>query len=373
MTPTQHTVASVDQAGAWGVCRSPLELIGKTPVLRVAAPFVPHGRGFWAKLEGFNPGGIKDRAAHHMLLAARERGDLLPGGTIVESSSGTFALALALAGISLGHPVVIVHEPLLEPMLRHLLAAYGVRLECVTEPHPTGGWTEARRERVREIRAAIPGAYWPNQYDNPDGVDAYTGLAEELLEQFERIDTLVCSVGTGGHSAGVARRLRAVWPDLRVIGVDAVGSVTFGLSGKRGVMRGLGNSIYPRNVAYDQFHEIHWVGDGEAVHVCRELARGIGVTGGWSVGCVALVARWATQVSPANTTVVTVFPDGPERYWNSVFDDEFCARHGLLGVQPATEPVEIANPDAHDVQRWTRCHTVIDPRRVPAPTAEHRP
>jgi S-sulfo-L-cysteine synthase (3-phospho-L-serine-dependent) len=351
--------------GTARVCRSPLELIGQTPVLRIGTPFIPSAygqRGFWAKLEGFNPGGIKDRAAHQMLLAARARGDLQPGGTIVESSSGTFALGLALAGIGLGHPVTIVHEPLLEPMLRYLLQAYGVHLECVTEPHPTGGWTEARRERVRQLCATIPGAYWPNQYDNPDGADAYTGLAEELLAQFAWIDVLVCSVGTGGHSAGVARRLRQRWPDLRVIGVDAAGSVTFGQSGRRGVMRGLGNSIFPRNVAYEQFDEVHWVTDGEAVQVCRQLARQVGVTGGWSVGCVALVARWAAQTAPADATVVTIFPDGPERYWNTVFDDGFCAEHGLLDVEPAAEPEEIASPLGHHAARWTRCRTVLDPR-----------
>jgi S-sulfo-L-cysteine synthase (3-phospho-L-serine-dependent) len=178
---------------------------------------------------------------------------------------------------------------------------------------------------------------------------------------------LVCSVGTGGHSAGVARRLRTVWPDLKVIGVDAVGSVTFGQSGQRGVMRGLGNSIFPRNVAYDQFDEVHWVADGEAVHVCRELARSVGVSGGWSVGCVALVARWAALAARPDATVVTVFPDGPERYWNTVYDDAFCAERGLLGVAPAEVPDEIADPRAREARRWTRCRRVIDPRPAAAP------
>ncbi len=362
MTMSDGTRRSPGRPGSAPVCQSPLDLIGNTPVLRIGAPFVPEGRAFWAKLEGFNPGGIKDRAATSMLLAARARGDLQSGGPIVESSSGTFALGLGLAGIGLGHPVTIVHEPLLEPMLRHLLLAYGVRLECVTEPHPTGGWTEARRERVRQICAATPGAYWPNQYDNPDGVDAYTGLADELRQQFARIDVLVCSVGTGGHSAGVARRLRATWPDLRVIGVDAAGSVTFGQNGRRGVMRGLGNSIFPGNVAYDQFDEIHWIADGEAVHACRELARGVGVTGGWSVGCVAIVARWAARHADPDATVVTIFPDGPERYWNRVFDDAFCAEHGLLDVRPAPEPAEIDDPLGRHAIRWTRSRRVVDPR-----------
>lgn len=143
-------------------------LIGNTPLVRISDPFVPAPAGFWAKLEGFNPGGIKDRAALHMIRRARARGELVPGGTIVESTSGTLGLGLALAGIILGHPVALVADPGLEPLMQQLLRAHGVHLEIVTKPHPLGGWQEARRQRVHELMTTLPHPYCPDQYNNPD-------------------------------------------------------------------------------------------------------------------------------------------------------------------------------------------------------------
>lgn len=97
--------------------------VGNTPVLRITAPFADGGRGFWAKLEGFNPGGIKDRTALHMVGRARARGDLRPGARIIESSSGTLGLGLALAGMAYGHPVTVVTDPGLEPIIARMLSA----------------------------------------------------------------------------------------------------------------------------------------------------------------------------------------------------------------------------------------------------------
>lgn len=132
--------------------------------------------------------------------------------------------------------------------------------------------------------AADPHAWNPDQYNNPDNVDAYRSLAAELLDQLGGVDVLVCSVGTGGHSAGVARVLRQVNPDLKLIGVDTVCSTIFGqpAAAKR-LMRGLGSSIYPRNVDYPAFAEAHWVAPAEAVWACRALASTYYTSGGWSV------------------------------------------------------------------------------------------
>ena len=147
--------------------------IGNTPVLRITAPFADGGRGFWAKLEGFNPGGIKDRTALHMVDRARARDELRPGARIIESSSGTLGLGLALAGMAYGHPVTVVTDPGLEPIIARMLAAYGVRVEQVAEPHPDGGWQRARCDRVAELLADDPADWNPDQYNNPDNVDSY--------------------------------------------------------------------------------------------------------------------------------------------------------------------------------------------------------
>jgi cysteine synthase len=130
--------------------------VGNTPVLRVTAPFADGGRGFWAKLEGSNPGGIKDRTALHLVGCARARGDLRPGARIIESSSGTLGLGLALAGMAYRHPVTVVTDTGLEPIIARMLTAYGVRVEQVTEPHPRGGWQQARCDRVAQLLAEDP-------------------------------------------------------------------------------------------------------------------------------------------------------------------------------------------------------------------------
>ncbi|MFQ6396867.1 PLP-dependent cysteine synthase family protein [Nocardia sp. KC 131] len=348
-------------------CQRPATMVGNTPVLWITEPLTPapasaHGRGFWAKLEGANPGGMKDRTALHMVARATARGELTPGAQIIESTSGTLGLGLALAGIEHRHPVTLVTDPGLEPLMRHMLAAYGARVEMVSEPHPAGGWQQARRDRVTELLADDPRAWCPDQYRNPDNQEAYEPLAMELVAQLGRVDALVCSVGTGGHSAGIAKVLRRYFPRLRLIGVDTVASTIFGQPAGHRLMRGLGSSIHPDNVDYPAFDEIHWVAPAEAVWACRTLAATHHASGGWSVGAVALVAGWLARTSDADVRIAAVFPDGPLRYFDTVYNDEYCREHGLFGIEPPNEPVTIAHPSAVVLDSWTRCTTVVDPK-----------
>ena len=343
-----------------GVYDNPVALVGNTPLLRVAAEG-GGGRGYWAKLEGANPGGIKDRPALHMVRRARARGDLRPGAPIVESSSGTLALGLALAATAYGHPLTVVADPGLEPPVRHLLASYGAHVDIVPAPDPAGGWQEARRRRVREHLAADPAAWCPDQYGNPDNAAAYEPLALELAYQLGGVDVLVCSVGTGGHSAGIFGMLRRLFPHVRLVGVDATGSTIFGQPARPRLMRGLGSSIHPGNVAYELFSEVHWVPPDAAVRTARALARASYATGGWSVGAVGLVADWLARTLPPQRTIVAVFPDGPHRYAETVFSDEYCRTHGLLGTEMPPEPVRIEDPRTTEAVAWSRSTNVRRP------------
>ncbi|MFE3626673.1 pyridoxal-phosphate dependent enzyme [Streptomyces goshikiensis] len=343
------------------VASRPAQLVGGTPVLWVDTPFAPPGRGFFAKLEGVNPGGIKDRPGLHMVGEARRRGELLPGAPVVESSSGTLGLGLALAGLTYGHPVTVVSDPGMEPAVVRLLTAYGAQVEQVAAPHPVGGWQQARRERVAALLAQDPGAYCPDQYNNPDNVAAYRPLATELIAQLGRIDVLVAAVGTGGHSAGTAAVLRESFPSMELIGVDSVGSAIFGQPVGPRLMRGLGSSILPGNVDYGAFSEVHWVAPAEAVWACRQLARHHYASGGWSVGAVAVAAGWAARTRPAGTRIATVFPDGPHRYLETVYNDSWCQEQRLLNAPVPKGPDEIADPDEGAATSWTRCTRVRDP------------
>lgn len=331
--------------------------VGNTPVLWIDEPSDDGGRGFWAKLEGFNFGGIKDRAALYMVERARARGELRPGAPIVESTSGTLGLGLALAGVQYGHPVHIVTDPGLEPIVERMLTAHGARIHLVREPSGRGGWQQARVDRVAELMTGSElgdGAWCPNQYHNPDNPAAYGPLAAELLRQLGQFDVLVCAVGTGGHSAGIARALRGgALPALELVGVDSVASTIFGLDAGPRLMRGLGSSIHPGNVDHDAFDEVHWVGPAEAVRCARRLAERQFATGGWSVGAVALVAGWLARTRPRGTRVAAVFPDGPQRYFDTVFSDEYCAAKGLTGGAVPDEPREVTGPE-QGITEWSR-------------------
>jgi cysteine synthase A len=245
--------------------------------------------------------------------------------------------------------------------MTRLLTAYGAQVNVVSEPHPTGGWQQARRDRVAQLMVQEPGSWCPDQYNNPDNISAYTPLALELATELGHIDVLVCSVGTGGHSAGISRVLQQLYPELQLVGVDTIGSTIFGQPARPRLMRGLGSSIYPRNVAYENFSEVHWVAPSEAVWACRQLATSHYATGGWSVGAVSLVAGWLARSLPADARIAAVFPDGPQRYLGTVYDDDYCAAHGLLASAPAAEPEVIGRLDEKEVTRWTRCMTVTDP------------
>lgn len=342
-------------------CHTPAAVVGNTPVQWIDDLTGLSPRGFWAKLEGFNPGGMKDRPALHMIAKARERGELSPGGTIVESTSGTLGLGLALAGIVHDHPVTLVTDPGMEPIVQQMLHAHAARVDLVAAPHPTGGWQQARRERVEQLLADTPGAYCPDQYNNPDNVAGYESLALELVAQLGRVDVLVCSVGTGGHSAGVSRVLRDYFPDLRLVGIDTVGSTIFGQPARPRLMRGLGSSIFPGNVDYPAFDEVHWVNAAESVWACRKLAALHHASGGWSVGAVALVSSWLARTSEPDVRIAAVFPDGPQRYFDTIYNDAYCAANGLLVRPPRPEPAEIAGTGDREATEWTRCRTVVDP------------
>ena len=131
-------------------------------------------------------------------------------------------------------------------------------------------------------------------------------------------------------------------------------------------MRGLGSSIYPGNVDYGAFDEVHWVAPAEAVWAARTMAATHYASGGWSVGAVALVAGWAARTLPADTTIAAVFPDGPQRYFDTIYNDDYCNEHGLLDGPPPAEPDEIAAPTDAVVTHWTRTTTVVNPIRAVA-------
>ncbi|WP_053847844.1 pyridoxal-phosphate dependent enzyme [Streptomyces sp. NRRL B-24085] len=329
---------------------SVVDAIGHTPVVRLRHEG-PGDVELYAKLELQNLFGMKDRVAKQAILEARRTGELTPGAPVIESSSGTMALGVALVGTSLGHPVHIVTDPRIDPITLAKLRALGCAVHVV-EAMSAAGWQSARLERLAQLMDELPGAFCPQQYQNPDNPLAYRALAAELLEDLGSLDTVVGSVGSGGSLCGTSRVLRQSLPGLRVVGVDCVGSVLFDQPDRpRRLQSGLGNSLHPANLDSTLIDEVHWLNDHEAFAATRDLAREQNVFGGNTSGSVYQVMRHlAAQASPGSR-IVGIFPDRGDRYTGTVYDDEHWRGADLSSQPRRRTPVRV--PYGQEVTAWS--------------------
>ncbi|MEU5695586.1 pyridoxal-phosphate dependent enzyme [Actinosynnema sp. NPDC020468] len=294
---------------------------------------------------------MKLMPARFMLDRARLDGRLPPGATVVETSSGTFALGLAMACRLRGHPLVVVGDPAIDHRLRDRLGLMGAVVDIVDDFDAPGGIQGARLARVERHREALPGCFVPGQYDNPDNPLAYRPVAELLSATLGRVDCVVGAVGSGGSTGGITTALRERGDDVRLIGVDTHGSVLFGLPDGRRVLRGLGSSIHPANVRHDAYDEVHWVPAAEAFRSTRDLCAWRGVFAGPTSGAAYLAAKRFADTNPDSVTVV-IFPDDGHRYQDTVYSDRWLREQGhWLDVLP-TAPRLVDDPGNVD-DRWS--------------------
>jgi cysteine synthase A len=336
---------------------SVVDAIGNTPLVRLALPSQSDVE-VYAKLELQNLFAMKDRVARHVVLEARRLGILAPGAPIVESSSGTMALGLALVGRALSHPVHIVTDPRIDPVTLAKLRALNCTVHIV-DRMSGHGWQSARLERLHELLGSLPGAFFPEQYRNPDNPGAYRTLASEILTDLPSFDVLVGAVGSGGSLCGSSRALRRSLPELRVVGVDCVGSVLFGQPDVPSRLQsGLGNSLHPANLDRRQIDEVHWLNDKEAFYAARQLAREQQIFAGNTSGSVYQVLKDVARRSKPGSRVVGIFPDRGDRYAQTVFDDKWSnARLDDLVV--ADRPKRIRRGEV--AVGWSHTDDVVDP------------
>jgi cysteine synthase A len=326
------------------IASSVLDLMGNTPLVRLHGREISKPRAqLWGKLELTMPGAMKDRAALQMVCDAEKAGLLRPGGIIAESSSGTLAEGLARVGTIKGYRVIIVSDPRLDPGSIAKLTALGAEVIIVKECHPHGGWQRSRLEVLKGVLSRHPNALWPCQYDSPSNAGAYERTtARELVDALgPKIAAIVATVGSGGSLCGAARSLRKSFPDIRVVAVDAVGSVQFHQPHRTRLQSGHGNGILPGSVDFNIIDEVHWIADGEAFNACRELARREGIFAGGSSGAAYIVSSWIAEQFQADDHVVTLLPDRGERYANTIYSDAYMAEKGLLGVHAPSQPKTI--------------------------------
>lgn len=284
----------------------PLDLVGSTPLVRVD--------GVLVKLECSNPSGsVKDRIASFMLHAAAERGELKPGDTVVEATSGNTGIAMALAARELGHPAIIYMPEHMSPERVAYIEGFGAEVRLT----PVEGGFELPIEKRDEFRGK-PGFYVPDQFGNPDNVRCHretTGveLTRQVQEEaVETLDAFVAGTGTGGTLMGTAQALRETWPKVRIVAVEPAESAVMsgGEAGEHSI-QGIGDGFIPELVDMDAVDEVAVISSADAKQECERIRTEHGYCVGMSSGANFLAAR---RLAAQGLAVATVWADCSDRY-----------------------------------------------------------
>jgi cysteine synthase A len=303
------------------VYESTLDLIGETPILHLRSFERPDAAQIYAKLEFLSPGGsVKDRAALGMILEAEKRGLLRAGGTIVEPTAGNTGIGLALVAAVRGYRAILVVPEKYSREKRTLMQALGAKVEIT----PTDEGMPGAVRRAGEIAASTPGAFIPQQFENPaNPAMHYRTTAREIWQQMQgRIDALVLGAGTGGTFTGVTRFIKERHPEVLSVLVESEGSVLGGGTAAPHKVEGIGNSFFPKILERDLIDEVVAVTDRDAFRTVALLARREGLLVGGSSGAVAFAAADVARRLGPGRKIVTLFSDGSERYLSQGLYDE---------------------------------------------------
>ena len=290
-----------------------LQAIGNTPHVRINRLFGPQAN-VWVKSERANPGGsIKDRIALAMVEAAEASGQLQPGGTIVEPTSGNTGIGLALVAAVKGYRLILVMPDSMSVERRRLMLAYGASFDLTPKEQGMKGAIA----RAQEIVASTPGAWMPQQFENPANVEVHARTtAQEILADFpEGLDAVITGVGTGGHITGVAQVLKSRFPGLKVFAVEPTGSpvISGGQPGPHPI-QGLGAGFIPKNLHVDLLDGVIQVDAEPAREYARRAAREEGLLVGISSGAALAAIAQKLPELPAGARVLGFNYDTGERY-----------------------------------------------------------
>lgn len=290
-----------------------LQTIGNTPHVRINRLFGPEAQ-VWVKSERSNPGGsIKDRIALAMVEDAERSGQLKPGGTIIEPTSGNTGVGLALVAAVKGYKLILVMPESMSIERRRLMLAYGATFDLT--PREKG--MKGAIARAQELAAQTPGAWIPQQFENPANIDVHVRTtAREILADFpEGLDVLITGVGTGGHLTGVGRVLKAQFPNLKVFAVEPVASpVISGGQPAPHPIQGIGAGFVPKNLDTSLLDGVIQVDAEPAREYARRAAREEGLLVGISSGATLAAIAQKLPELPAGSRVLGFNYDTGERY-----------------------------------------------------------
>jgi N-(2-amino-2-carboxyethyl)-L-glutamate synthase len=303
--------------------------IGRTPLVRLRRLFPYEGFDIITKLEFLNPGGsIKDRPARYIIEQGLRDGSITADTHLIESSSGNLGIAIAMLARVYDLRFTCVVDPKISRVNLQILRQLGAHIEMVQERDDQKGYLKTRLVRVQDLLRETERGLWINQYANQLNTQAhyYQTCGEILADLDGPVDCFVAAVSTAGTIMGVGRRLRQEFPRLRVIAVDAVGSIIFGGYPGMREIPGIGASRVPELLNRDAIDEVVYVNDLEAVHGCHDLVNREGILAGGSSGSVvAAIQKLLPTLSPP-CRIVTLFPDRGDRYLHTIYNEDWIER-----------------------------------------------
>lgn len=306
--------------------------VGITPTVNLVVRTNSGAHAIRLKIEAFNTtGSVKDRTAAGLIRAMDERSPLRPGDVVVESTSGNLGLALANRLTARGCRFVAVVDLNTPVESRRALTAAGAELVVVDEPDGRGGYLLNRLRTVRELCARHPGYRWPDQYTNPANPAVHAQeTGPELLRQTPDVDAVYLAVSTGGTLAGVSRHLRAVAPGVRIVAVDAEGSLVTGAKVGKRLLSGIGASRSSRFLTPGAYDDAMQIADVDAFAVCWMLLADTGLSLGGSSGSVVRACLRDLASSRSPMVPVCLCPDGGQKYIDNFYAEDWLSEHSLL-------------------------------------------
>jgi cystathionine beta-synthase len=344
-----------------------LQSVGRTPLVRLRKVTEGLSVPVYVKVESGNPGGsIKDRVAVAMVTEAERRGELRPGGTIIEATAGNTGVGLAMVAAVKGYRCMFALPDKMAKEKIALLRAYGAEVVITPTGVPPDS-PESYNGVADRLSREIPGAWRANQFSNQTNPEVhYRTTGPEIWQQTEgRITIFVSGVGTGGTVSGVGRYLKEQNPDIKIIGADPDGSVLSGGSPKPWKVEGIGEDFVPKTFNGQIVDEWIRVGDAESFQVARDIARKEGILLGGSSGTnVAAALRYARRLT-GDHLVVAVGCDTGRNYLSKFFDDQWLAENNLnLSVEPAQSIADVV------AARGKRSMVTVAPSATVAATIE---
>ncbi len=338
-----------------------LQTIGNTPLVKLNKVIGNSKHQFLAKIEYFNPAGsIKDRIGLAMIEAAEKRGELLPGGTIVEATAGNTGLALAMAAAVKGYKCICVLPEKMSGEKRAMLRAYGARVVMT----PVGVAPDDPRSHysvAKKIADSLDNCFYANQFHNPDNFNLhYNVTGPEIWRQTAgNIDMFVAGVGTGGTLSGVAKFLKEKKPDVKIICADPIGSILADLyyHGKiiepagSWKVEGVGEDMLPENCHLKLFDDFVKVNDQDSFDMTRRLVNEEGLCVGPSGALILIAAMRYAEKLQKPSTIVVLMPDSGKAYLSKAFNDKWLVENGLLSPEKLKTAFNIEISASEELKR----------------------